>query len=73
MRNLDCTAQVFVVRYVGYRAPGEVAEWSKVPHSKCGVLETGPRVRIPPSPHEPETVLRDRSAWGRFCVYCCNS
>ena len=30
--------------------PGEVAEWSKAPHWKCGVLERVPRVRIPPSP-----------------------
>ncbi len=29
---------------------GEVAEWSKVPHSKCGVLARVPWVRIPPSP-----------------------
>ena len=29
---------------------GEVAEWSKAPHSKCGVREIGPWVRIPPSP-----------------------
>ncbi len=29
---------------------GEVAEWSKAPHSKCGVWETVPRVRISPSP-----------------------
>ena len=29
---------------------GEVAEWSKAPHSKCGVRATVPWVRIPPSP-----------------------
>jgi len=29
---------------------GEVAEWLKVPHSKCGVLARVPWVRIPPSP-----------------------
>src|SRR5205085_4378124 len=29
---------------------GEVAEWSKAPHSKCGVRVTVPWVRIPPSP-----------------------
>src|SRR3954447_18709627 len=29
---------------------GEVAEWSKAPHSKCGVWATVPWVRIPPSP-----------------------
>ena len=27
-----------------------MAEWSKAPHSKCGVLERVPWVRIPPSP-----------------------
>src|SRR5947209_8991782 len=35
----------------GVRDPdGEVAEWSKAPHSKCGVRATVPWVRIPPSP-----------------------
>ena len=29
---------------------GEVAEWSNVPHSKCGVPGRVPWVRIPPSP-----------------------
>ena len=29
---------------------GEVAEWLKAPHSKCGVRATVPGVRIPPSP-----------------------
>jgi hypothetical protein len=29
---------------------GEVAEWLKAPHSKCGVRVTVPGVRIPPSP-----------------------
>ena len=29
---------------------GEVAEWLKVPHSKCGVGATPSWVRIPPSP-----------------------
>src|SRR3954466_15188381 len=32
---------------------GEVAEWSKAPHSKCGVRATVPWVRIPPSPPFP--------------------
>ena len=31
-------------------APGEVAEWSIAPHSKCGVRASVPGVRIPPSP-----------------------
>jgi hypothetical protein len=30
--------------------PGEVAEWSIAPHSKCGVRASVPGVRIPPSP-----------------------
>src|SRR5881628_581111 len=35
----------------GARDPeGEVSEWSKAPHSKCGVRATVPWVRIPPSP-----------------------
>ncbi len=29
---------------------GEVAEWSKAPHSKCGILARVSWVRIPPSP-----------------------
>ena len=33
-----------------FRPRGEVAEWSNVPHSKCGVPERVPWVRIPPSP-----------------------
>ena len=32
---------------------GEVAEWSNVPHSKCGVGASLPWVRIPPSPPGP--------------------
>jgi hypothetical protein len=32
------------------QASGEVAEWPIVQHWKCCVLETGPGVRIPPSP-----------------------
>ncbi len=39
---------------------GEVAEWSKAPHSKCGVPVRVPRVRIPASPPR----LRCCS-WGR--------
>src|ERR1700733_3112786 len=29
---------------------GQVVEWLKAPHSKCGVRATVPRVRIPPCP-----------------------
>src|SRR4051794_12821252 len=37
-------------------APGEVAEWSIAPHSKCGIGASLSGVRIPPSPPEkPET------------------
>lgn len=32
------------------RDPGEVAEWLKAPHSKCGLRATAAGVRIPPSP-----------------------
>src|SRR5574339_316355 len=35
------------------RAPGEVAEWLKAPHSKCGILARVSGVRIPPSPPPP--------------------
>ena len=31
-------------------APGEVAEWSNAPHSKCGIGASLSGVRIPPSP-----------------------
>jgi len=31
-------------------AHGEVAEWLKAPHSKCGIRATVSGVRIPPSP-----------------------
>ena len=38
---------------------GEVTEWSIVRHWECRVRETGPWVRIPPSPlsHEPPRTL----------------
>src|ERR1043166_8756675 len=32
------------------RSLGEVSEWLKEPHSKCGLRETAAGVRIPPSP-----------------------
>jgi hypothetical protein len=34
----------------GPRTCGEVAEWLKAPHSKCGILARVSGVRIPPSP-----------------------
>ena len=43
---------------------GEVAEWSNVPHSKCGVPSRVPWVRIPPSPPRPATDIH-RSTWPR--------
>src|SRR5215510_9923708 len=33
---------------------GEVAEWLKAPHSKCGILARVSGVRIPPSPPKDE-------------------
>src|ERR1700722_12038229 len=38
-------------------APGEVAEWSNAPHSKCGIGASLSGVRIPPSP--PSSPRRD--------------
>jgi hypothetical protein len=42
------------LRFQGHNATsggfGEVAEWLKAPHSKCGILARVSRVRIPPSP-----------------------
>src|SRR5512133_2972586 len=35
-------------------APGEVAEWSNAPHSKCGIGASLSGVRIPPSPPIPD-------------------
>src|SRR3984957_487578 len=45
-RPADPTARVSGVA----AGPGEVAEWSIAPHSKCGVRASVPGVRIPPSP-----------------------
>ena len=42
---------------VDLSACGEVAEWLKAPHSKCGVRATVSGVRIPPSPPEPLFVV----------------
>jgi Bacterial transcriptional regulator len=39
------------------RRPGEVAEWSIAPHSKCGVRASVPGVRIPPSPPRPKLLI----------------
>src|SRR4051812_30000550 len=49
----------------GARDPdGEVAEWSKAPHSKCGVRATVPWVRIPPSPPPGQPVVKVGCAAG---------
>ena len=37
-------------------APGEVAEWSNAPHSKCGIGASLSGVRIPPSPPPPRSL-----------------
>jgi hypothetical protein len=42
---------------------GEVAEWLKAPHSKCGIRVTVSGVRIPPSPPSREKCTDN---WGRF-------
>src|ERR1700722_5388206 len=45
-------------------APGEVAEWSNAPHSKCGIGASLSGVRIPPSPppiFSSEKVLQNQS------------
>jgi hypothetical protein len=43
-----------------------VAEWSIAPVLKTGVSETGPRVRIPPSPHK--TLSPEAMALGLFVL-----
>ena len=47
------------LRFQGHNARsggfGEVAEWLKAPHSKCGILARVSRVRIPPSPPTDES------------------
>ena len=45
-RRADPAASVALIA----AGPGEVAEWSIAPHSKCGVRASVPGVRIPPSP-----------------------
>jgi hypothetical protein len=49
--------------------PGEVAEWSNAPHSKCGIGASLSGVRIPPSPPVNkisrciDCILLDRFRW----------
>jgi hypothetical protein len=38
------------LKYSCVQCLGEVAEWLKAPHSKCGIRVTVSGVRIPPSP-----------------------
>ena len=54
-RHADLAARYFARR----RGPGEVAEWSIAPHSKCGVRASVPGVRIPPSPPRFNVELRN--------------
>lgn len=46
---------------------GEVAEWLKAPHSKCGIRATVSGVRIPPSPPFAQKFAELRLVT-RFCV-----
>ena len=51
-------------------APGEVAEWSNAPHSKCGIGASLSGVRIPPSPPfclTPEFADDGRDESGQLC------
>ena len=45
---------------------GEMAEWSIVPHSKCGIQVTVSRVRIPVSPHKDSA---GRHVWRLRCLF----
>jgi hypothetical protein len=51
-REIFPSGNILVTESLGIRTIqyGEVAEWSKAPHSKCGMRATVSRVRIPPSP-----------------------
>src|SRR5215469_7018892 len=53
--------QGFVARFRALARPrhGEVAEWLKAPHSKCGILARVSGVRIPPSPPATIHLIRD--------------
>ena len=41
---------------------GDVAEWLKAPHSKCGIRETVSGVRILPSPQKTRSPMREHRA-----------
>ena len=50
-------------------APGEVAEWSNAPHSKCGIGASLSGVRIPPSPPlKSSKALTRFNYWGERSV-----
>ena len=51
------------VSHGGVGRPGEVAEWLKAPHSKCGVGASLSGVRIPPSPPQIEFQLATLGAY----------
>src|ERR1700753_3885266 len=53
--------EAFVARFRALARPrhGEVAEWLKAPHSKCGILARVSGVRIPPSPPRPDCSHED--------------
>jgi hypothetical protein len=70
-------------RQIARQAPGEVAEWSIAPHSKCGIGASLSGVRIPPSPpdrhcpartdrqhHVPKTWVTFRAELGRRALPC---
>ena len=57
-------------RWLAHRScdRGEVAEWLKAPHSKCGIRATVSGVRIPPSPPAPQQYpIRSASLFSRHC------
>ena len=66
--------------YKPFQRRGEVAEWLKAPHSKCGIRATVSGVQIPPSPpaifeahRTPLTLGRDaigRGCHGRVYIFC---
>ena len=63
----------FVARFRALARPryGEVAEWLKAPHSKCGILARVSGVRIPPSPPDrrPSLIADDRRSPDNLIIY----
>ena len=68
LRTLDCGC------LTGYKpaflsitaAFGEVAEWLKAPHSKCGILARVSGVRIPPSPPRNKLISIHKTRFRNF-------